>query len=68
MVTDDAHTSPQLRAFAEDLLRLERVESADGYTLYVPHPDRAAIEQAFMAPPIAEDVLSPSAPSTRAVP
>jgi hypothetical protein len=68
VVTDDAHTSPQLRAFAEDLLRLERVESADGYTLYLPHPDRAAIEQAFMAPPIIEGVLAPSAPSTRAVP
>jgi hypothetical protein len=54
VVTDDAETSPELRAFAEDLLRLERVESADGYTLYVPHPDRAAVEQAFMAPPVAE--------------
>lgn len=54
VVTDDAATSPQLRAFAEDLLRLERVESADGYTLYIPHADRAAVEQAFMSAPLAD--------------
>ena len=36
VVTDDALTSPELRAFAEDLLRLRRISSADGYTLYVP--------------------------------
>ncbi len=37
VVMDDARTAPALRALAEDLLRLERVASADGYTLYVPH-------------------------------
>jgi len=65
VVTDDAHTSPALRAFAEDLLRLERVESADGYTLYVPHPDRSALEQTFMAPPVTEGVLPRTTPSTQ---
>jgi len=52
VVTDDRDTSPELRAFAEDLFRLEKVMSADGYTLYVPHPDRAAVEQAFMSAPL----------------
>ena len=61
VVTDDAHTSPQLRAYAEELFRLERIESADGYTLYVTHPDKAAVEQAFMAAPltIPADALRP---------
>ncbi|BCS35164.1 hypothetical protein TBR22_A43910 [Luteitalea sp. TBR-22] len=36
VVTEDAQTTPALRAFAEDLLRLEKVMSADGFTLYVP--------------------------------
>jgi len=53
VVTDDAQTSPALRAFAIELLRLEPVASADGYTLYVPHVDRSSIDRAFMAPPIA---------------
>ena len=52
VVTDDRDTSPELRAFAEDLFRLEKVMSADGYTLYVPHADRAAVEQAFMSAPL----------------
>ena len=52
IVTDDSETSPELRAFAEDLLRLEKVISADGYTLYVPHADRAAVEQTFMSAPL----------------
>jgi hypothetical protein len=52
VVTDDAATSPDLRAFAEDLLRLEKVMSSDGYTLYVPHADRAAVEQTFMSAPL----------------
>ena len=52
IVTDDSETSPELRAFAEDLLRLEKVMSADGYTLYVPHADRAAVEQTFMSAPL----------------
>ena len=42
VVTDDAQTTPELRAFAETLLRLERVMTADGYTLYVPRTDLAA--------------------------
>ncbi len=52
VVTDDRDTSPELRAFAEDLLRLEKVMTSDGYTLYVPHADRAAVEQAFMSAPL----------------
>ena len=52
VVTDDSTTSPDLRAFAEDLLRLEKVMTADGYTLYIPHADRAAVEQAFMSAPL----------------
>lgn len=38
VVTDDAQTTPRLRAFAEELLYLEKVTSADGFTLYVPRP------------------------------
>lgn len=34
VVTDDAHTSPELRTFAVDLLGLDQVVSMDGYTLY----------------------------------
>ena len=49
VVTDDVNTSPALRAFAVELLRLERIASEDGYTLYVPHADPAAVESAFMA-------------------
>ena len=45
VVTDDARTSPELRAYAETLLRLERVTSAEGYTLYLPHLDPAAAAQ-----------------------
>ena len=52
VVMDDARTSPRLRAFAIELLRLEQIGAADGYTLFVPHADPAAIDQAFMAPPI----------------
>lgn len=48
VVTDDARTSPELRAYAEALLRLERIESADGYTLYVPHAD-VSVADAFMS-------------------
>ncbi|HTV02569.1 MAG TPA: hypothetical protein VMF13_18615 [Luteitalea sp.] len=48
VVTEDGKTSPALRAFAEALLRLEKVASAEGYTLYVPHQDPNAA-QAFMA-------------------
>ena len=48
VVTEDARTSPALRAFAVELLRLEFIASADGYTMYVPHADPAAA-QAFMA-------------------
>jgi hypothetical protein len=62
VVTDDAATSPELRAFAEDLLRLERVASEEGYTLYIPHPDRAAVEQAFMSPPLTEGAVSDHRP------
>ena len=65
VVIDDKATSPELRAFAEDLLRLERIESADGYTLYVPHAERAAVEQALMAPSIADEIaVETSAPLT----
>ena len=52
VITDDAATSAELRAFAADLLRLEKMMSSDGYTLYVPHADRAAVEQAFMSAPL----------------
>jgi hypothetical protein len=48
VVTEDARTSPALRAFAIELFRLEQVASADGYTLYLPHVDPLAA-QAFMA-------------------
>ncbi len=48
VVTDDARTSPDLRTFAIELFRLERVASADGYTLYVPHAD-ASVTSAFMS-------------------
>lgn len=68
VVTDDAATSPELRAFAEDLLRLERVVSEGGYTLYIPHADRAAVERTFMSAPVVEGELSGSLQSTRAVP
>ena len=47
VVTDDRATSPELRSFAEDLLRLERIVSEEGYTLYVPQ----APEEAADAPP-----------------
>ena len=50
VVIDDAATPPDLRAFAIDLLRLEQIGSADGYTLYVPHADRTVTES-FMAGP-----------------
>jgi hypothetical protein len=52
VVTEDARTSPELRAFATELLRLEQIASGDGYTLYVPHDDPSTFEQAFMAPPL----------------
>jgi hypothetical protein len=48
VVTEDARTSPALRAFAIELFRLEQVASADGYTLYLPHVDPLAA-RAFMA-------------------
>ena len=52
VLTDDQRTSPELRAFAEDLLRLEKVMSSDGYTLYVPHADKTAVEQRFLSAPL----------------
>ncbi|WP_291980957.1 hypothetical protein [Luteitalea sp.] len=52
VVTDDRRTSPALRAYAIELFRLEALESGEGYTLYAPHPDADAIQQAFMAPPL----------------
>ncbi len=51
VLTDDAHTSPALRAFAIDLLRLEPVGSSDGYTLYVPQADRTVTPSFMAAPP-----------------
>lgn len=52
VVTDDRRTSPELRQYAIDLFRLEPLDAGEGYTLYVTRPDPAAIEQAFMAPPL----------------
>ncbi len=45
IVIDKARTSPALAAFAIEAFNLERLESAEGYDLYVPHllsaaPDR----------------------------
>lgn len=51
VVMDDARTTTALHDFAIELLRLERVASAEGYTLYVPRVDRATIDDAVMAPP-----------------
>ncbi len=50
VVIDETAASPALRAFAIELFRLEKIASADGYTLYVPHADRTVTE-AFMASP-----------------
>lgn len=47
VVIDDVRTPAALRAFACDLLRLEQVMSADGYTLYVPHVDELALQHPF---------------------
>ena len=41
VVTDDAHTTPLLRSFAEEVLQLDKVTSADGFTLYVPRVPHA---------------------------
>lgn len=48
VVTEDARTSPELRAYAEALLGLERIASGDGYTLYVPHADATGADR-FMS-------------------
>ncbi len=42
VVTDDARTSPALRCFAEELLDLEKIREADGYTMYRPRVDLTA--------------------------
>lgn len=42
VVTDDARTSPALRRFAEELLDLEAISQADGYTMYRPRVEPAA--------------------------
>ncbi len=42
VVTDDARTSPALRRFAEELLDLEKLGEADGYTMYRPRVELQA--------------------------
>lgn len=64
VVIEDRATSPELRAFAEDLLRLEKIASEDGYTLYVPHADPAAVDGTFMSRPIGEGAPSKGGSTT----
>ncbi len=51
VIVDEAGTSPELKRFATDLLRLRQVGQSDGYSLYVPDPP----------PPFMDDPAEPGA-------